>query len=115
MNSLVRDNFKSPTSTEKKLDEAGMASLLKQFPDWRLSTLDNIARLERSFSFGNFSSALTFANRVGALADDMNHHPTMLIEWGKCTITWWTHSHGGLLHNDFIMAAETDRIFNENS
>jgi 4a-hydroxytetrahydrobiopterin dehydratase len=39
------------------------------------------------------------------------HHPALLTEWAKVTVTWWTHKIGGLHLNDFIMAARTDEIF----
>jgi len=39
------------------------------------------------------------------------HHPALLTEWGKVTVTWWTHKIGGLHHNDFVMAAKTDELF----
>ncbi|MBR9857042.1 MAG: 4a-hydroxytetrahydrobiopterin dehydratase, partial [Gammaproteobacteria bacterium] len=38
------------------------------------------------------------------------HHPTITLEWGKVTVTWWTHAIHGLHRNDFIMAARTDLL-----
>ncbi|PTB84099.1 4a-hydroxytetrahydrobiopterin dehydratase, partial [Pseudidiomarina aestuarii] len=38
------------------------------------------------------------------------HHPTLTTEWGKVTVTWWTHAIHGLHKNDFIMAARTDAV-----
>ena len=35
----------------------------------------------------------------------------ILTEWGKVTVTWWTHKIKGLHVNDFIMAAKTDQLF----
>jgi 4a-hydroxytetrahydrobiopterin dehydratase len=68
-----------------------------------------IPRLERVFEFPDFARALTFTNRVGALAEAEGHHPALLTEWGKVTVTWWTHAIRGLHRNDFVMAARTDR------
>jgi 4a-hydroxytetrahydrobiopterin dehydratase len=48
---------------------------------------------------------------VGEQAEEEGHHPALLTEWGKVTVTWWTHKIGGLHHNDFIMAARTDELF----
>lgn len=89
------------------LDAAQRATLLTELPDWNLIVEDGIARLQRSFSFRNFSQALEFTNAVGALAETQNHHPALLTEWGKVTVTWWTHAIKGLHRNDFIMAART--------
>ena len=69
--------------------------------------------LERSFKFKNFSQALEFANKVGAAAEEEDHHPLIVTEWGRVTLQWWTHTIGGLHKNDFIMAAKTDEISNE--
>jgi 4a-hydroxytetrahydrobiopterin dehydratase len=113
MNLLANEYFKSSTAATKKLNQAEISSLLASLPDWHVNNIEGIDRLERSFSCRDFSTALAFANKVGALADAMNHHPAILTEWGKCRITWWTHSHGGLLRNDFIMAAKTDLLYAE--
>ena len=49
-------------------------------------------------------------NQVGALAEKEGHHPALLAEWGRVTVTWWTHKIRGLHRNDFIMAAKTDGL-----
>jgi 4a-hydroxytetrahydrobiopterin dehydratase len=85
--------------------------LLAQLPDWGVVVRDGVRQLERQFPFGNFLEAIAFANRVGELAEAEGHHPALLVEWGKLTVTWWTHKIGGLHRNDFIMAARTDELF----
>ena len=60
--------------------------------------------------FKNFEQALQFTNKLGTVAEQQNHHPAILTEWGKVTVSWWTHKIGGLHKNDFIMAARTDAI-----
>jgi len=69
-----------------------------------------VRRLERVFTFPDFAAALAFTNRVGATAEAEDHHPALLTEWGRVTVTWWTHSIKGLHRNDFIMAARTDAL-----
>lgn len=66
--------------------------------------------LERSFTFPNFAEALAFVNRVGALAEQENHHPDLHLSWGKVKVVLWTHSVGGLSKNDFILAAKIDTL-----
>jgi 4a-hydroxytetrahydrobiopterin dehydratase len=66
-------------------------------------------QLERVFLFKNFKHALAFTNAVGEIAEAEGHHPGLLTEWGKVTVTWWSHSIKGLHRNDFIMAARTDK------
>lgn len=89
--------------------EAG--ELLRQVPQWRIVERDGIEQLERQFTFKNFALALDFTNRVGAAAEEEGHHPALLTEWGKVTVTWWTHKIRGLHQNDFVMAARTDAIY----
>lgn len=66
--------------------------------------------LQRFYFFSDFKSALAFSQCVGEEAEIMGHHPAILTEWGKVTVTWWTHAIGGLHRNDFIMAARTDAL-----
>ncbi len=90
--------------------EAEIARWEPEVPDWRLVERDGIRRLERVFTFKDFAGALAFTNRVGALAEAEGHHPALLTEWGRVTVTWWTHAIRGLHRNDFIMAAKTDAL-----
>jgi 4a-hydroxytetrahydrobiopterin dehydratase len=83
---------------------------LPQLPGWRIVDVDGIERLEKTFPFNSFAQALHFTNQVGDLAEQANHHPAILIEWGRVTVSWWTHTIAGLHVNDFIMAARTDQF-----
>ena len=95
----------APTVTD-----AEIAELRPQIPDWELVEVDAIKRLTRSFRFDDFAQALAFTNKVGRLAEEEGHHPALLTEWGKVTVTWWTHKIKGLHRNDFIMAAKTSAL-----
>ena len=96
---------------EPTLDEAEIDSLLTQIPGWRVAERDGVKRLEREFRFADFASALDFTVGVGGRAEEAGHHPALLTEWGRVTVGWWTHAIGGLHHNDFVMAARTDRVY----
>lgn len=98
----------APTVSDKELKE-----LLSQIPDWNIEVRDGVMQLEKIFSFKNFMTALEFTNRVGELAEQAGHHPALLTEWGKVTVTWWSHKIRGLHRNDFIMAARTDQAFRD--
>ena len=92
------------------LKRGELAELLRQVPGWKVVEREGIPRLERVFEFPDFAGALAFTNRVGERAEAEGHHPALLTEWGKVTVTWWTHSIRGLHGNDFVMAAQTDRV-----
>ena len=94
----------APTVTEEEISE-----LLPQVPDWKIVEREEIKRLERVYTFDDFAGALSFTNRVGEIAEAEGHHPALLTEWGRVTVTWWTHKIRGLHRNDFIMAAKTDQ------
>jgi 4a-hydroxytetrahydrobiopterin dehydratase len=62
------------------------------------------------FRFEDFAQALAFTNAVGELAEAENHHPALLTEWGRVTVTWWTHVARGVTRSDLAMAAKTDEL-----
>ncbi|MGB8223153.1 MAG: 4a-hydroxytetrahydrobiopterin dehydratase [Polyangiales bacterium] len=72
-------------------------------------TLNPKGHLERTYSFANFVEAMAFANRVGEIAEEQNHHPDLHVAWGKCTVEIWTHKIKGLTESDFYFAAKADR------
>ena len=96
---------------EPTVTDAEIAEYHPQVAGWQLIERDGIRRLERTFKFKNFVQALDFTNRVGALAEAESHHPAILTEWGRVTVTWWTHKIKGLHRNDFIMAAKSDAAY----
>jgi len=95
----------APTVTDEEL-----AQLMSQIPDWAPIVVDGVMQLQREYKFKNFKLALAFTNTLGDIAEAEFHHPGILTEWGKVTVTWWTHAIGGLHRNDFIMAAKTDDL-----
>jgi len=66
--------------------------------------------LEKTYRFDNFVQALEFTNRIGGLAEQVNHHPNIFLTWGKVKIELWTHKIDGLTESDFVWAAKADRL-----
>ncbi len=62
------------------------------------------------FKFKDFISAMTFANKIGEIAEKEGHHPALMITWGQCSVEIWTHKINGLSENDFILAAKIEEI-----
>jgi len=96
---------------EPPLAEVEIAELLVHVPQWEIVTQHNIPRLQRVFKFNNYAQAVEFANKIAGVAEEEDHHPLLILEWGRVTIQWWTHVVKGLHQNDFIMTAKTDEIF----
>ena len=91
------------------MERAEAEAMLSQLDGaWALNTEGH---LERSYSFEDFMGALTFANTVGAIAEEANHHPDLTVAWGRCGIEIWTHKINGLAEADFILAAKAERAY----
>jgi 4a-hydroxytetrahydrobiopterin dehydratase len=113
MNDLKDIKCEPCTGSTQPVPNEEISQLLQKIPEWELVEIEGINQLTRSFMFKNFIDALEFTNKVGAIAEAENHHPEIITEWGKVTVTWWTHKIKGLHLNDFIMAAKTDDLLNE--
>lgn len=66
--------------------------------------------LDKTYEFSNFAQALDFTNRVGALAEAVNHHPEIRLSWGWVRLIIYTHKIDGLTESDFIWAAKSDSL-----
>ena len=111
MTELTQEKCVACRADAPKVTDAEIAELRPRIPEWELAERDGIPRLERMFRFKNFAEALAFTLRVGELAEGEGHHPAILTEWGRVTVSWWTHKIRGLHRNDFIMAAKTDQVY----
>lgn len=110
MITLVGERCVACRSDAPHVTEREIAQLMPVIPEWTLIERDGIPCLERVFRFKGYRQALAFTRQVGEIAEDEGHHPAILTEWGKVTVSWWTHAIKGLHRNDFIMAAKTDQI-----
>lgn len=113
MESLTQMKCVACRKGEPTVTDAEVAELHPQVSDWEIVEVDGIKRLRRVFAADDFAQALEFTNEVGALAEEEGHHPALETEWGRTTVTWWTHKIRGLHRNDFIMAAKTDELSRE--
>jgi 4a-hydroxytetrahydrobiopterin dehydratase len=110
MNDLTSKTCEACRAGAPQATEAQIREFMPQLPAWKIIEVDNVQRLHKVYEFKNFKDALTFTNKVGAIAEAEGHHPAILSEWGKVTVNWWTHKIKGLHVNDFIMAAKTDTL-----
>ena len=68
-------------------------------------------KLRKVYSFSSYQDSKDFVNKVAEMAEAEDHHPKIILEWGKVTILWWSHKIKGLHKNDFICASKTDLIY----
>lgn len=66
--------------------------------------------LEHTFTFPDFASALSFVNKIGALAEEMNHHPDIELSYGKVVVKLRTHSSGKVTEKDYALAEKINHI-----
>jgi 4a-hydroxytetrahydrobiopterin dehydratase len=89
-----------------KLARADAEERLKSLNGW---TLDGDA-IRKQFTFKDFLEAIAFVNRLAPEAERADHHPDILINYKRVTLTYSTHSEGGLTGKDFDGAAAADRL-----
>lgn len=96
---------------EPTLADAEIEDFLLHVNGWEVKEVNGEKRIEKVFKLKNFAQALEFTNKIGAIAEEENHHPLIITEYGRVTVDWWTHKIGGLHRNDFIMAAKSDELY----
>lgn len=107
---LKRETCEACRAGAPPVPESERSDLMKEIPLWELTVTEGADCLVRVYKFSNFVEALAFTNRLGELAESVQHHPRIVVEWGKVEVSWWTHKINGLHRNDFIMAARTDAL-----
>jgi 4a-hydroxytetrahydrobiopterin dehydratase len=89
-----------------KLTRSEAQERLKTLTGW---TLEGDA-IRKQFTFGGFPEAIAFVNRLALKAEAADHHPDILINYKRVTLTYSTHSEGGLTAKDFDGAAVADKL-----
>lgn len=89
-----------------RLSRADIEMRMKQLSGW---TLDGDA-IRKQYTFKDFPAAIAFVNRLAPEAERVDHHPDILINYKRVTLTYSTHSEGGLTEKDFAGAAVADRL-----
>lgn len=91
----------------KKLSAAESEAALTNLKGWKIEGVN----LKKRFEFADFAEALDFVNRVGAIAEKLDHHPDIFFGWGYAEFLITTHDTGGLTENDFVLAQKIGEIF----
>jgi 4a-hydroxytetrahydrobiopterin dehydratase len=87
-----------------RLSDPEVTDRLKSVPGWSLKG----NAIERTYTFADFKGSMAFVNRVAALADEMDHHPDILVQYSKVALTLSSHDAGGLTERDFRLAGRID-------
>lgn len=111
--SLAEQSCQTCTRDSEPVAAAKAQDYLAQLPGWEIVSVNGVQQLQKVYTVKPYARTLAFAMALGELAERHNHHPAMLLEWGKLRVNWWTHVLGGLHLNDFILAAQTDALFDD--
>jgi 4a-hydroxytetrahydrobiopterin dehydratase len=91
-----------------------MARLLRDEIDQRLKTLSGWTlegdAIKKQFTFNGFPEAVAFVDRLVPEAEAADHHPDITINYKRVTLSYSTHSEGGLTAKDFAGAQMADRV-----
>ena len=109
MNDLSSQSCEACQIDAPKVPQDQIQILLSEINGWVLIEKP-INKIQKVFSFKSYKDSVDFSNKVASLADDEDHHPQIVLEWGKVTVIWWSHKIEGLHKNDFICAAKTDKL-----
>ncbi|MCP4835816.1 MAG: 4a-hydroxytetrahydrobiopterin dehydratase [Phycisphaera sp.] len=90
-----------------KLTNEAVEAALGELADWSRSG----DAIQRTFAFGGFRAAIEFVGRVAERAEEVQHHPDILIRFSKVTLTLSTHDAGGLSQRDVDFARDCDRLY----
>lgn len=89
------------------LNSGELRTALASLPGW----VAGGTAINRTFTCSSFPEAMAFAGRIAAYAESVDHHPDLLISYRKVTVTWSTHSAGGVTEKDVAAAKATDNAF----
>ena len=71
---------------DPRLTDAEIVELHPQVLEWELVMQDDLLRLQRVFKLKNYAEALEFTNKIAAIAEEEDHHPLIILEWGRVTV-----------------------------
>ena len=89
-----------------KLSEDQINAQLESFPEWA----ELNGQIQRTYRFEGFDQSIAFVNRIAEYAEQVQHHPDILIRYNKVTLTISTHDAGGITHKDFELARTADTL-----
>jgi 4a-hydroxytetrahydrobiopterin dehydratase len=90
-----------------KLERSAIESRMKSCDGWKLQG----DAISKQFTFTGFLEAIAFVNRLAPKAEEADHHPDILINYKRVTLTYSTHSEGGLTEKDFQGAELAERLY----
>lgn len=92
------------------LSAAAVAQRLARHPGWEVHGEGASTALEKTFHFANYFQTMAFVNALAWVAHQQDHHPSLQVDYGRCTVRWNTHDAAGISETDFDCAQRTDTL-----
>ena len=89
-----------------KMNEEQIATSLETHSEW----VELNSQIQRTFAFEDFVASMKFVNAIAVYAEEVQHHPDVLIRYNKVTLTVSTHDAGGITYKDFELASKADSL-----
>ena len=100
----------APAPVHQALAAIELEASLSALPGWRTTTLNAAPAIEKHWRLPGFRQPMALAQAVADLAEQLNHHPDLLVSYGHCTVRWTTHDAGGVTALDLDAARHTDAL-----
>ena len=99
--------------TADPADQQDIDAFTASSKEWMLVVEDNTPKLTKVYKFANFEEAQDYTNKVSRLAEDVGHHPVIVLQWGSVRVTWWSHKIKNIHPLDLILAERCDLAYAE--
>ena len=100
----------APAPVHQALTAIELEASLSALPGWRTTTLNAAPAIEKHWRLPGFRQAMALAQAVADLAEQLKHHPDLLVSHGRCSVRWTTHDAGGVTALDLDAARDTDTL-----
>jgi 4a-hydroxytetrahydrobiopterin dehydratase len=91
---------------ELLLTDDAVTAELASLPGWTQAD----SSITATVTLADFSAAMLYVGAVAYLAEAANHHPDIMVQWNRVTLTLSTHSAGGLTSADFALAHQINQL-----
>ena len=108
MSDLVSKHCVACTADTPRVAPAEVTRLLTTLPGYNADLL--VGSISKVYEFDDFYETMAFVNALAFIAHVEDHHPELAVSYNRCSVTYSTHSIGGLSENDFICAAKIDAL-----
>jgi len=99
-----------PGRTRRALKPTEIVTRLAAAPGWQLSGSGDSVAIEKTFAFADFYETISFVNAVAFVANALDHHPSLSVDYARCVVRFNTHDVKGISETDFECAARVDGL-----